>query len=88
MATPIASGSQAATEFFALSSLEKQAMHLLIRLAAAENAFNTANPNTPSNRATVAPNYDARTVIGQLSLALSDDAIQGKLVDGVQAFLP
>ena len=88
MAAPFASGTPKATEFFSLSSLEKQAMFLLIELTAQENVFNTANPENLSNRATVATNYDAKTVIGQLSLTLSDSAITGKLVDGCQAFLP
>lgn len=63
-------------------------MYLLIELTALENTFNTANPETLSNRATVATNYDTKTVIGQLNCALSDNAITGKLVDGVQNFLP
>lgn len=88
MASPITSGSAKATEFFALATLEKQAMFLLIELTAAENAYNTANPNSLSNRATVATNYDTRTIVGQLTCALSDTAITGKLVDGVQNFLP
>jgi hypothetical protein len=88
MASPIASGSTKATEFFALSSLEKQAMYLLIEITAGENSYNTANPSTPSNRATVAVNYDTKAIVGQLNCALSDAAVQGKLVDGVQNFLP
>jgi hypothetical protein len=88
MASPIATGSADATEFFALTSLERQAQYLLIKLSAAENAYNTANPNTPSTRVAVQPNYDSNAVVSQLVLTLSDAAISGKLVDGVQAFLP
>lgn len=88
MAIAIASGSTKATEFFALGSLEKQAMYLLIDLTAQENSYNTANPDLVSNRATVAINYESKTVVGQLTCALSDTAVLGKVVDGVQNFLP
>lgn len=88
MAAKIASGSPDATEFFSLANLERQAMFLLIRACAAENAYNTNNPNAVSNKATIAVNYDNRTCTGQLTCALSDNAVQGSLVDGVQPFLP
>ncbi|MEH2318558.1 hypothetical protein [Nostoc sp.] len=87
MAAPIVSGSAQATEFFAYTSLEKQAMSLIILLTSQENVYNTANPASPSNRATTAVNYETKTVVGQLSCALTDSAITGKLVDSVQTFL-
>lgn len=88
MAAPVTSGSALATELFALGTLEKQTMFLLVRIASLENTFNTSNPSALSNRATVAPNYDQRLVTGQLTLTLSDSSIEGKLVDGCQPFLP
>ena len=88
MAAPIAANSTLATQFFNQGSLEKQVFFLLIQAASLENAYNTANPNNLSNRATVAVNFDQRTVTGQLTCALSDGAIEGRLVDGVQSFLP
>lgn len=88
MTVPIQAGSAQATEFFALTSLEKQAMYLLVDLTSLENVYNTANPNSVSNRATVAVNYETKTVVGQLTCSLSDNAVTGKLVDGVQNFLP
>ncbi|MEH1962190.1 MAG: hypothetical protein V7L05_20420 [Nostoc sp.] len=87
MASPIVLGSAQATEFFAYPSLEKQAMSLIVLLTSLENIYNTANPAAVSNRATTAVNYETKSVIGQLTLALTDNAITGKLVDGVQTFL-
>lgn len=88
MSAPIAAGSAAAAEFHQLDNLEAQALYLIIQLTSKENTFNTANPNNLSNRATVAINYDQKTATGQITLALADNAIEGKLVDAIVPFLP
>lgn len=88
MAAPISEGTAKATTFFNLDSLEKQAMYLLVEITSQENIYNTANTENQINRATVAVNFDNKTVLGQLALTLTDAAITGKLVDGCVAFLP
>lgn len=88
MSAPIAPNSAEAAEFHSLDNLEAQALFLITKLTSKENIFNTSNPTALSNRATVAINYDQRTATGQITLALADNAIEGKLVDSILPFLP
>ena len=74
--------------FINIQTLEQQAMYLLIKVAMQENLYNTANPDKLQNRATIATNYDARTVTAQLSLNLSDLAMNNALHFGCLPYLP
>lgn len=88
MAAKIAAGSALAAEFHALDNLEQQTMFLIATVAGIENEYNSANPDNLQNKATVAVNYDQKTCTGQLTLALADQAVNGRLVDGTLAYLP
>ena len=87
MAAKIVAGSPEATEFHSLTSFEQQTQWCLNRLAAMENTYNNANPNNVIERVTVDPNYDTNQVTSTLVLTLAPNAVQGKIVDGVQAYL-
>ncbi len=89
MTAPITAASGAKyNELVALTSLEQQAMYILIELTARENIYNTNNPTAVSDRVTVGTNFDTKTIVGQIALSLSDTAVTGKLVDRCTAFLP
>lgn len=75
-------------QFNNYASLEQQAFFLISLLVSRENAYNTANPSSLSNRATIAVNFDQRNITGQLTASLNDNAIEGKLVDSIVPFLP
>ena len=74
--------------FLSLPTLEQQAIYLLSKVAITENIFNTNNPENLQNRATIATNYDARTVTVQLTLNLTDGAPFGPLYRGCLPYLP
>ena len=74
--------------FVNLPSLEQQAMYIITKVAVAENVFNTNNPENLQNRATIATNYDARSVTVQLTLNLTDIAPFGPLYLGCLPYLP
>ena len=74
--------------FVNLPSLEQQAIYIVGKVAIAENIFNTGNPQNLQNRATIATNYDARTVTVQVTLNLTDVAAFGPLYVGCLPYLP
>lgn len=88
MASGLVQGTAPLNDLLALPSLEAQAMYLIVLLTSRENEYNTSNPNNLSNRATTAVNYDQKTVTGQVTLALTDSAVTGRLTENVLAFLP
>ena len=88
MTQPFNSASFLGQQVFNQPSLEQQVAYLLTHLVSLENAYNSANPNNLQNRATIAVNYDARTCTMQLSLALTDAAVEGRLADGMLPYLP
>lgn len=88
MAPKLIPSSGAGATWTELQSLEQQAMHGIIEVAIRENIYNTANPDNLQNRATIAVNYDNRTVTAQLTLGLTDTAMNGQLVSGCLPYLP
>jgi hypothetical protein len=54
-----------------LTSLESQFAFVASLLEAEEGAYNTANPSTPENRATIAPDYNNRRLAVSAVMPLS-----------------
>lgn len=75
--------------FTAATSLEKQTAVLLTLLQRKETDYNRANPTeTPKNRITIQPDYEAGQLNTTVDLLLSSDAVGKTLVDAIVPHLP
>lgn len=75
MAASIKSTDTTATEFFALTELEDQFVFVATQLAAAQAAYNTANPTAPKNAISVTPDYSNARITIQCVLPLASNAV-------------
>lgn len=70
-------------EFLALANLEQQTAFVFALLVAAQVAFNATPPATLVNRFAASASYANKTLTLQSTLPLSDTAIGGTLVAGI-----
>jgi hypothetical protein len=70
------------------TTLEGQVLELARQLQAGEQAFNTANPNTPVNNATLTPDLEGQTIAIAINLPIAVSGTGNQLTVAATPYLP
>lgn len=70
------------------NTLEAQAVEVLSQLQVAERAYSIANPNTPENRVSIAPNIEGNEITFSVTLPATFSVVGGAITQTATAYLP
>lgn len=69
-------------------SLEGQLLEIALKMELAEQAYNTANPNTPVNRISLSPNVETSEITISVTLPVVTSGVGAAITQTVANYLP